>query len=179
MRKVIANIKYIHLYLLFIVSNSFAQGQVTGTVVDKDQHLPVEYATVSIHHSKDSVLVTGGVTNEKGKFTIPITKEGPYFISIKFLGYSTFTTSVVELNSKKDHDIGEIQLVADSKMLDEVVINNTASPNLHKIDKQVYKASQFQTSQGGTAMDLLKNTPSVNVNAEGDISMRGASGFLV
>src|SRR3546814_8825604 len=75
--------------------------------------------------------------------------------------------------------IGSVSLSPGSQLLNEVIVSGTRASVLNKIDKQVYKADQFESATGGTAVDVLRNMPSVNVNAQGGISVRGSAGFQV
>ena len=76
-------------------------------------------------------------------------------------------------------DLGTITLIPSTNLLNNVTVSSTTTSNQNKIDKQSFRANQFETSKGGTAVDLLKNLPSVTVNGQGEISVRGSSGFLV
>ena len=168
---------YYFLIFLFLISTEALVAQTfSGTVIDTEKH-PVEFATISLLKA-DSSLVTGGVSDAKGKFNIKQVQEGSYLLLIKFLGYNTYQ-SAIKLSNGQHLNLGNIILQPNAKALKEVTISGTKTLASHKIDKQVYSASQFQSSQGGTALDVIKNTPSVTVNSEGDIAMRGSSGLLV
>ncbi|WP_207535260.1 TonB-dependent receptor domain-containing protein [Desertivirga arenae] len=166
------------LLILFFVcsSKSFSQS-ISGSVTDTEKQ-PIEFATISLLKTGDSTLVTGGVSDIKGKFHFKQLQEGSYILSVRFLGYNASKT-LVQVRNGQNLNIGVIQLRANAKALNEVTITGTKSEASHKIDKQVYSAGQFQSSQGGTALDVIKNTPSVSVNAEGDIALRGSTGLLV
>ena len=104
--------------VLLIAFNVSAQKNIIiRIVVDKDQQLPVEFTTVSLHHLKDTSLVTGGVTDAEGKFSISVAEAGNYFLNFKFLGYATFSTPPYNLTNSKNLDLGKIELNADAKML--------------------------------------------------------------
>jgi ferric enterobactin receptor len=85
----------------------------------------------------------------------------------------------IKVENNQNVQLGAITLKIASQALDEVVVQGKKSNSYNKIDKQKYKASQFETSKGGTAIDVIKNLPSVAVNGQGDISVRGSNGFLV
>ncbi|WP_207422485.1 TonB-dependent receptor domain-containing protein [Desertivirga brevis] len=166
------------LLILFIafISKGFSQS-LSGTVTDTERQA-IEFATVSLLNAGDSTLVTGTVSDIKGRFHLRQLQEGSYVLSIKFLGYNASRT-LVQVRNGQNLNVGMIQLKANAKALNEVTITGTKAETSHKIDKQVYSAGQFQSSLGGTALDVVKNTPSVSVNAEGDISLRGSTGLLV
>lgn len=166
------------LLILFITSFSSVFSQsISGSVTDTEK-LPIEFATISLLKVSDSTLVTGGLSDTKGRFNLKQVQEGTYILVVKFLGYNASKTQI-QLRSGQNLNVGIIRLSANSKALNEVRITGTKAEASHKIDKQVYSAGQFQSSQGGTALDVIKNTPSVSVNAEGDISLRGSTGLLV
>ena len=158
----------------------FAQSaSVSGTVSDKLDNQGLEYASVAIYDASDSSLVNGTVTSAGGAFEIGKLPKGSYYLQAHFVGYKTTTIPNVQLASRQQLNIGSITLEADSRLLNDIQVTGQKATVYNKIDKQVYKADQFQTATGGTAIDVLKNMPSVTVNAEGEVSMRGSTGFQV
>jgi len=157
--------------------NKLSAQSISGLVSDTEK-LPVEFATVTLLKGADSSLVTGVVSDAKGKFLLKQIQAGEYVLQVKFLGFETFKSSL-KLHAGQHLNLGNVILKPNAKALNEVSIKGTRTVASHKIDKQVYNAGQFQASQGGTALDVIKNTPSVTVNSEGDIAMRGSSGLLV
>ena len=87
----------------------------------------------------------------------------------------------MNLKSKaiKNIQLGVIKLRASNQVLNDVVVTTKKANSSNKIDKQQYKASQFETAKGVSAIDVIKNSPSVTVNGQGDISLRGSNGFMV
>jgi hypothetical protein len=164
--------------LLFVCSFSIAQGtpdransvRITGTVVDKENGLPLEYATLVLQSVSDPNRLTGGITDEKGKFDVQIT-PGTYNLSVEFISYKTYKHSNQELNS--DTDLGTISLGISVEELQGVeVIAEQTTVEIH-LDKKVYNIGKDITTSGGTISDALNNVPSVNVDVEGNISLRG------
>jgi ferric enterobactin receptor len=172
------------LYIILIISlttilNASAQSTIEGTIKERAGGEVLEFATVTLYRSHDKSFVGGEVTDHKGHFLIKNLKEGKHYLTIQFLGFTTDTISDIAVLGGKNLDLGVISLEGTEKLLAEVVVNGEKAKSIHKIDKQIYDASQFQSSQGGTAIDVLKNTPSINVNSEGNITLRGSNGFLV
>jgi outer membrane receptor protein involved in Fe transport len=165
--------------LFFGTLTAFAQNAaVKGKVTDAKNQSPVEYASVALFKAADSTLVAGSVTNANGTFEIGKIAPGSYRLRIAFLGYDTkYLKDIIVTNGSID--MGNIPLLPSSKMLNEVAVSGQKITALNKIDKQSYKAGQFESAKGGSAIDVLKNLPSVAVNSEGDISVRGSSGFMV
>ncbi|HET7116362.1 MAG TPA: carboxypeptidase regulatory-like domain-containing protein [Hanamia sp.] len=166
--------------LIFLAMNSFAQNSsVEGEVLGNAAKEPLEYASVSLLNATDNSLITGVLSDSKGNFKIEKIKAGNYFLKIQFIGYETKQTPSFILNAGQNLNIGKIEIVPGAKLWKEVSVSTIKLNTLNKIDKQSYRASQFESAKGGSAIDVLKNLPSVAVNGQGEISVRGSTGFLV
>lgn len=166
--------------LLFFVMKSFAQNSsVEGAIVGHSAKEPLEYASISLLNATDTTLITGVLSDSEGQFKIERLKRGNYFLKIQFIGYETKQTPAFILNAGQSFNIGKIEIVPGAKLLEEVTVSSGRLNALNKIDKQSYRASQFESAKGGSAIDVLKNLPSVAVNGQGEISVRGSTGFLV
>lgn len=172
-------------YLLFIafflISPSLLaqQSAVQGVIKDKASGLPLGYASVAIYKTNDSSLVNGTITDTSGKFKIDHLTTGNFYLKIRFVGYQRKTIPSFQLSGGRTLDLGVIAVSPDQRILNEIEIAGKRVENYNKIDKQVYRAGQFEAAKGGSALDVLKNLPSVSVNGQGQISMRGSTGFLV
>ena len=181
--------KIVTSFALMISSLVLSQGSVgdllsgpavVGRAVDKEGQQAIEYANITIYSLVDSSLVTGGISDEQGRFIIPNIKPGRYYATIKFMGYEEIVYSPIEISKAKPvWRIGKVELEASAQNLNEVEILADRQQVVYKIDKKVVNPSQFITSQGGNAIDILANTPSVSVDIEGNVSMRGSSNFMV
>jgi outer membrane receptor protein involved in Fe transport len=176
--------RYLKLFLLIflfgITQSLFAQtGTIKGTIIDHQNKQPIEYATVTLLKSRDSVIVTGSVTNAGGSFNFAGVATGSYRLKIAFLGYQTTFSQIITISAANVTTKVEVALTPGKQLLNEVSISGRQIAALNKIDKQSYKAGQFESAKGGSAIDVLKNLPSVSVNGEGNISVRGSSGFMV
>jgi ferric enterobactin receptor len=168
------------LFLIFSVTNLFGQNaSLKGRVIDSKSNTAVEYASVALLKNADSTLVAGIITKANGSFEFVKLSQGSYRLKIIFIGYATSYLKDIIVENGKAVDLGNILLAPSAKMLNEVAVSGQKITALNKIDKQSYKAGQFESAKGGSAIDVLKNLPSVAVNSEGDISVRGSSGFLV
>jgi len=167
--------------LLFLVSTKlFAQNSsIEGIVFDKSAASALEFASVSLYQLEDSVLLMGQLADASGKFKFEKLKGGAYYIKIQFLGYNTLKSSIINLSVGKKLNLGRLELSLNQQFLSEVKVTGQQLQTLNKIDKQVYKAAQFESAKGGTAIDVIKNMPSVSVDGIGEISVRGSKGFLV
>ncbi|MCC8425481.1 TonB-dependent receptor domain-containing protein [Mucilaginibacter sp. UR6-11] len=165
--------------ILFVSLSALAQrAAIKGKITDSKTKSPVEYASIALFKSTDSSLVAGQVTGNDGAFVFNGLQPGSYRLRIVFIGYETRYIRDIKLDGAPA-DLGNIQLNPSTKMLSEVAVSGQKVSALNKIDKQSYKAGQFESAKGGSAIDVLKNLPSVAVNSEGDISVRGAGGFMV
>ncbi|MFD2864351.1 TonB-dependent receptor domain-containing protein [Mucilaginibacter antarcticus] len=158
----------------------FAQnGIVKGSITDQQTKQPVDYATISLLKTNDSAAVSGVVTKANGTYVITGVQPGSYLLKASFLGYRTGYSPAFEISNTKTAQVINVALIASQQLLNQVAVTGQQIKSLYKIDKQSYKAGQFESAKGGSAIDVLKNLPSVSVNGEGDISVRGSSGFLV
>jgi ferric enterobactin receptor len=164
------------LLLFALIFSQSLSAQITGTVTDQQTKQPVEYATVSLIKITDSSLVSGAISKGNGSYALTGVPAGNYRLKVAFLGYQTYST-VIELGASAK--VVNVILAPSQRLLNEVTVSGQQITALNKIDKQSYKAGQFESARGGSAIDVLKNLPSVTVNGEGDISVRGSSGFLV
>jgi ferric enterobactin receptor len=166
--------------LLFCFINVSAQkASIKATVLDNQNELPIEYASIALLNPIDQSVISGEVSNKKGNFTLQNLKPGAYNLKIYFIGYEVQIIKNIKLASNQNLQLNAIKLKIANQALNEVVVTNKKANSSNKIDKQQYKTSQFETAKGGTAIDVIKNLPSVTVNGEGAISVRGSNGFMV
>lgn len=156
----------------------FGQTQLQGLLVDATTAKPIPYASVALYRLADSVAVTGVLSDSLGRFRISQVSPGLYRLKPFFVGYKTSTTSVT-LNNGEGLDVGTLRLEPLKNQLEEVVVTGQRMDLTLKADRQTYRAAQFQSATGGTATDILRNLPGLSINAEGDVSLRGANDFLV
>ncbi|MCI2227929.1 TonB-dependent receptor family protein [Polaribacter sp. MSW13] len=148
---------------------------ITGKVVDSNTNQPLEYATIVLKNTKTK-KVTGGITDEKGLFSIK-TPKGNYEISVEFISFKSTKLPTQTLTENKN--FGTIKLVEDSSSLDEVVIIAEKSTVQIRLDKRIYNVGKDMTVKGGNASDVLDNVPSVDVDVEGNISLRGSENVRI
>ncbi|HEV7349267.1 TonB-dependent receptor [Telluribacter sp.] len=173
--------KYPCLLFLLLLLSAQLYGQnnsLNGVIRDKQSTQPLEYANVTIHSLPDSALVNGAVTAADGSFELTKLKAGSYYLQVFFVGYKVHKVPI-QLERGQKVNVGTLDIEADTRLLEELRVSGQRATVITQIDKQVYRADQFQSAVGGTAVDVLKNMPSVTVNAEGEVSMRGSNGFLV
>lgn len=168
----------IFLFLSFLSSITYAQKtQITGTVLNSNNQQPVEFATVMLEDKTSGEALTGVTTGLDGTFSIEA-KKRDVNVEISFIGFVTKTIDDIQISGKRV-DLGTILLSEDVETLDEVVVRGEKSTTEFKLDKRVFNVGKDLSSTGASALDVLNNVPSVNVNIEGEISLRGSSGVQI
>lgn len=150
---------------------------ITGKIVESENNIPIEFATVLIADVATKKPITGVTTNEKGEFELISNKQN-FYIEVHFIGFKTKTISKFNIKNNKIK-LGIITLVEDAAALDEVVIRAEKSQTVFKLDKRVFHVGKDISSTGASALEVLNNVPSVNVNIEGAISLRGSQGVQI
>ncbi|MDF9798290.1 outer membrane receptor protein involved in Fe transport [Catalinimonas alkaloidigena] len=154
-----------------------AQGSVSGQVLDAESGTPLEFTTVSLLQGADSTLITGGYTDSEGKFTIEA-KPGLYMIKLQFVSYDPKVVSDVQIgNSNKN--MGAISLAENTSTLAEVVVEGKREQMELELDKRVFNVAQDLSNTGRNASEILDNLPSVTVDVEGNVSLRGSGNVRI
>ncbi|MCV9389259.1 outer membrane beta-barrel family protein [Reichenbachiella ulvae] len=156
-----------------------AQSTLSGRLVDDSEQAPIEFASVILYESNTQSFVKGVVSDMNGAFSLNDLKAGNYTLTIQFMGFEDKTIDGISIDKKQALDLGAIALSPNEQLLQELVVSGQKVTTMHQLDRQVFEADQFQNSQGGTATDVLRNMPSVSINAEGNMSVRGSTGFVV
>lgn len=170
---------FIILFVLFaVVTNVYAQTQpaspmkITGKVVDESTGKAIEYASVVLLKQEDSSMVTGVYTNPAGIFTFTKIPAGVYVTRVTFMGYDRLQKAI-RVTEGKQTLVGTLRLVPAGKVLNEIEIKAEKPAFSMQIDKQVFDASSMLTAAGGTGTDILKNIPSVDVDIDDNVTLRG------
>lgn len=142
----------------------------TGTVLDSETNDPLEYATLVLQQVSDPSKVTGGITDAQGKFSVEA-KPGNYNVRIEYIGYKSYVLNNQQLLDNRD--FGTIKLGINAEQLESVEVVAEKTSVEVRLDKKVYNIGKDLTTSGGTVTDALNNIPSVNVDVEGAISLRG------
>lgn len=142
----------------------------TGKVVEKNSKQPLEYATITFKNSTNPKIISGGVTDAKGEFDVDII-PGTYDIIVEFMSFKS--TEIKQKNIQQNTNLGQIALEEDAAQLSEVVVRAEKTTVEIKLDKKVYNVGKDLMVKGGTVSDVLDNIPSVSVDSEGAVSLRG------
>ncbi len=190
------SIKFVLLLLLISLTTHtlFAQAQrgqgraggnrpssgIAGKVLDDVSGDPIQYANVMLHDSDTEAAITGTITDERGRFRITPVKPGHYFVTIKFMGYEELRIDSLTITMATPMAmVGQVFIVPATMSGESVVVERERTTMEYRIDKKVINVGQDLTSSSGTAVEVLENAPSVQVDIEGNVELRGSSNFTV
>ena len=156
---------------------------VKGKIVDADTQAPLEFATISLFSKIDTTLITGGLTEPDGTFAIKA-KIGQMYALLEYISYEPQKVDVIIdrdaiRSGSRSIDLGTITLALSGIALDNIEIRAEKSETQFSLDKRVFNVGKDLANQGGSAEDILDNVPSVTVDIEGAVSLRGSEGVRI
>ncbi|MGC9374135.1 MAG: TonB-dependent receptor domain-containing protein [Bacteroidales bacterium] len=161
-------------------NSELSKGNLTGYVYDSNENKPLEYATIALINLENGSVVNGTISDESGYFQLKNINPGVYRMEITFIGYEKKVIEKIEITNKnRKIELGQVMISPASESIDEVVVTADRPTMTYKIDKKVINVSQQHTSASGTAVEILENVPSVTVDIEGNVSLRGSQSFTV
>lgn len=153
---------------------------IMGRVVDENTSTPIEYANIALLKIHDSTMVAGTISDEKGFFVLDKVPNGIYNMRIKFIGYRSHSVNKIEISDNNPIiRLKALKLETTNVALESVDVTAKQEDVIFKIDKRVVNVSENISASGGTAVDALENTPGVEVDIDGNVSIRGSSNFTV
>ena len=161
------------LILLLGVTAAMAQGSVRGRVVDKASDETLQYVNITVTARGSDKPLKGAITDGGGRFSISGLGYGSYTLTVAFMGYKTVTRDFTLSETKKSHNYSPLYISEDATMLQEVTVTGQKQSMKLEIDRKSFDVSQEIINAGGAATDVLENIPSVEVDTEGNISLRG------
>ena len=161
---------------LIATSSVFAQSNVSGKIIDESNNQGVPFVNVGLFRVADSAFVSGAASDDKGAFTLQMVPKGEMTLKISAIGYETFSMPVTV---KGDVNVGTLRLKAGTMKLDEVVIAEKRPLFAVEGEKTMYNTAEDPSIQTGTLSDALQNAPGVQVDVEGNITLRGTSSVEV
>lgn len=157
-----------------------AIGIIKGKLVDDKSGSPIEYGSIAVLSQRDSSLAGGTISDAKGNFRIDQIKTGRYFIKIQFIGYETrIIKDVMVRQDNPEIILGTLKLLAASTNIQGVEITAEKEMISNNLDKKIIQVDKTIASVGGTAADVMANIPSVTVDVEGNVSLRGSGNVIV
>ncbi len=154
-------------------------GVIIGSVLDQKSLKPIEFATIMIHNRLDNKLLTGGVTNASGSFRIEELPDGTYYVKISFIGFEAYQSKNLIVERESTIDLGKVFLNNKDIEMQDVLVKADQVPISYQIDKKIINVSGNITATSGTAVDVLENVPSITVDIDGNVSLRGSGNFTV
>ncbi len=163
------------LLILLLAEIAHAQNSVniTGTVVEESNGMPVEQATVRLLNTKDSVMVRGVASSRNGEFTLVNVKRGNYLLHVSFVGFDPLYLPLNVTGKKNPVGVGKIELADATVRLNETVIVGKAPEVTFRNDTVEYNADSYKVTEGAVLEDLLKKMPGVEVSGDGKITVNG------
>lgn len=149
--------------------------KISGRALDAATKKPVEFASVVLLHQPDSTVAYGMYTASNGSFNFATVPPGEYVLRITFMGYDKLEKALRVTAAKPAISVGTLQMHAAGKVLSAVEVKAEKPAFSMQIDRQVFDAGSLVTGDGGTGTDMLKNIPSVEVDIDDNISLRGKS----
>ena len=160
-----------------INADPFEKGKIKGQVFEKLSKEAIEYATVALY-SIDDELISGAISERNGGFSIELPQDGEYYLLISFIGLESIKSDPFIVEGKTLH-LGKFYLKSSAQDLGEIEIVAKQAAIEYHLDKKVINVDKQITSEAGSAVDVLENVPSVQVDVEGNVTLRGSSGFSV
>ena len=155
-------------------------GTISGTVVDESTKKPMEFVNVLLRARADSSIVAGKETDSNGRFAFTNVSAGEYFIRLSIIGYKERNTPLHAIDGKNQRwNLGTVTLTESSVSLDEVLVTAQRTLFTNSIDRKVYNVGQDIMSKSGSTSELLQSIPSVEVDIDGNVSLRGSSSVLI
>jgi len=154
------------------------RGSISGYVVDGNNQKPVEYANIVLYRQPTQEQVTGTITDTHGHFSLKDLRPGIYLLDIKFIGFNLFhIDSLILRPGNMDLNLKQISLIPNVLALGSIEVTGEKPLVEFKIDKKVINVAKEFAAISGTAVDVLENVPSVSVDIEGNVSLRGSGRF--
>ncbi|TLY32680.1 MAG: hypothetical protein E6K56_02600 [Ignavibacteria bacterium] len=163
-----------------LLAQAHSGGTIKGTVEDDAANRPLPFVNVVLRKMANSLIVTGKVTDEQGNFELQELPAGEYFVSFGLIGYKDKSTPFFKIDSLHRHlNLGTVGLEPAAVNLDEILVTAEKSMFNNSIDRKVYNVEQDLMSKAGSASELLQHVPSVQVDIDGNVSLRGSSNVLI
>lgn len=150
-------------------------GHIFGRILDGQNGKPVEFATVTLLNPRDSSVITGMLTKGNGDFSLDHLSMGKFLLKVNFLGYQTLERPVMLSLSNPEQDLGNFKLGMSSAALKQVTVSAQKNTYTFGIDKKVFNVEKSLNTIGGTATDVLKQVPSVDVDIDGNVTVRNST----
>lgn len=151
--------------------------RITGQVLDDGNNQPLAFASVVLK-AQDETVISGTITDKEGKFTLTEVSAGTYRLEVEFIGFASQQT-IISLKEGETVHLPSFNLSESVKRLEGVTITAQKSTIEQRLDRKVVNVGKDLISQGPSAIDLMNNLPSVNINSDGNVSFRGSENVRI
>jgi len=153
---------------------------IKGKIVEATNHTPMEFASIAVYSAADSSIAGGVMSTSTGTFEVKKLRAGKYYLQANFIGFEKTTISDIVLKANlPTKDVGQIELTVATQQISEATVTAEKARVEFKIDRRVVNVSQDLNATGGSAIEVLENTPSVQTDFDGNVTLRGSSSFTV
>lgn len=166
--------------MLLLTMQATAQtgGSVTGILKEKTSGQPMEFATVALHEAGTKNVKNGCMTDSTGLFRFAKVPAGAYYVEGSYVGCTPVRSNVFMLEKEQNMNIGTL-FISEGEQLAEVVVESSKPAFVAKLDRKVFNVGQDLMSSAGSAGDLMQNIPSIDVDMDGNVSLRGNSNVTI
>jgi len=152
---------------------------VQGTLIEQSSGDPLPFATVILFNEQDSSMASNDLTDLDGKFSLPVA-PGDYYAVLQFIGFADNVIPNIKVTPGEESvALGQIFMTSDATVLEEIEVTAERSQMEFKLDRRVFNVAKDLTNGGNSAADILDNVPSVSVDPEGNVSLRGSQGVRI
>ena len=170
------HILFVFVLIMGLNSSLSAQYKLSLKVWDEENDMPIPYASIGVLESNNT-LVQGGLSDENGDVTLNIESSGSYDLRISFLG---FEEKLIEnISIIEDQNLGKVSMKVNAQALEEFQVTGKRSYVQYGLEKKVFNVEDNLASTTGDATELLRNIPSITVDQEGNISLRGSQNIRI
>lgn len=172
--------RFIIFFLLCLCAyTGWAQGTVKGKILDRQKSEPLGFVNIKVTEQGSDKFVGGGITDAGGNFNVSGLKDGKYTLTLTFMGYKDVTRQFEITPTKRDVQFKLLYMAEDAKQLNEVTVTGQRATMKLEVDRKSFDVGQLISNAGQAASDVLDNVPSIEVDNDGNVSLRGNSSVEV
>lgn len=172
--------RFIIFFLLCLCGyTGWAQGTVKGKILDRQKSEPLGFVNIKVTEQGSDKFVGGGITDAGGNFNVSGLKDGKYTLSLTFMGYKDVTRQFEITPAKREVQFKLLYMAEDAKQLNEVTVTGQRATMKLEVDRKSFDVGQLISNAGQAASDVLDNIPSIEVDNDGNVSLRGNSSVEV
>lgn len=162
-----------------IAQNNTNKGKISGSVLEENSKVALPFSSIRIFSISGNKLITGGISNDKGDFVVEVS-EGTYNVLIESIGFESKQFKNIQINkNQSNQSLGQIFLTSSNKTLQEVTVKGQKSSMELALDKRTFNVGTDLANKGASAAEILGNLPSVQVDGEGGVRLRGSENVRI